>query len=92
MLIKLGVKIMSAKAILSSKGQVVIPKNMRNKLGLHSGSEFAISVKKKGVIELKPIAKNIKDFFGKGKRKSSLKDGSDIDELIMQAVIDNDRG
>lgn len=83
---------MNAKAVLSSKGQVVIPKNMRSELGLHSGSEFAISVRRKGVIELKPIAKSIKDFFGKGKRKSSCQSSSDIDELIMQAVIENDRG
>jgi len=82
---------MNAKAILSSKGQVVIPKNMRNQLGLHSGSEFAISVKKRGVIELKPIARNIKDFFGKGKSCSRLEITHDIDELIKQAVIENDK-
>lgn len=82
---------MNTKAILSSKGQVVIPKNMRNQLGLHSGSEFAISVKKRGVIELKPIARNIKDFFGKGKSASRLESTYDIDELIMQAVIENDK-
>lgn len=80
---------MNTKAILSSKGQVVIPKNMRNQLGLHSGSEFAISVKKRGVIELKPIARNIKDFFGQG--KFALESTYDIDELIMQAVIENDK-
>ncbi len=83
---------MNAKAILSSKGQVVIPKNMRNQLGLHSGSEFAISVKKRGVIELKPIARNIKDFFGKGESCASLNSTPpDIDELITQAVIENDK-
>lgn len=82
---------MNAKAILSSKGQVVIPKNMRNQLGLHSGSEFAISVKKRGVIELKPIARNIKDFFGKGKSCSGLESTHDIDDLITQAVIENDK-
>lgn len=82
---------MNAKAILSSKGQVVIPKNMRNQLGLHSGSEFAISVKKRGVIELKPIARNIKDFFGKGKSCASSEGAHDIDELITQAVIENDK-
>lgn len=57
---------MSTKAILSSKGQVVIPKDMRSKLGLHSGTEFTISVKKKGIIELKPMSRSVKDFLLKG--------------------------
>lgn len=84
---------MSAKAILSSKGQVVIPKSLREKLGLHSGIEFAIGIKKKGVIELKPVRRNLQDFFGRGKRNKTSKSpvGEDIDKLIAKAVIENDR-
>ena len=81
---------MSVKAILSSKGQVVIPKILRKQLGLHLGSEFIVCVKKKGIIELKPVSKTINNFFGKGK-SSIIEKRSDIDDLIAKAVIENDR-
>ena len=38
---------MSAKAILSSKGQLVIPKNFRKKMGLHFGSELVLQLTNK---------------------------------------------
>ncbi len=46
----------SARVVISSK-QVVIPKYIRNKLGLHSGSELIINYKKNETLELLPIKK-----------------------------------
>ena len=86
--------IMGAKAILSSKGQVVIPKAMRDKLGLHSGIELTIGVKKEsGIIELKPVRRKLQDFFGMGKLNKQAKANKkeDVDELIAKAVTENDR-
>ena len=37
--------VMHAKTILSSKGQLIIPKFLRSKLGLHLGSEIMIELK-----------------------------------------------
>ena len=81
---------MTAKAVLSSKGQVVIPKKMREKLGLHSGYEFAIGINSQSTIELKPIKRNLKDFFSIGKKLNVKKITEDVDELISQAIIEND--
>ncbi|AAL03139.1 AbrB/MazE/SpoVT family DNA-binding domain-containing protein [Rickettsia conorii] len=79
----------SARVVISSK-QVVIPKYIRNKLGLHSGSELIINYKKNETLELLPINKDIYSFFGKGKHKA--KNGPvDVDEAISIAVIENDR-
>ena len=84
---------MNAKAILSSKGQVVIPKYLREKLGLHSGSEFTIGIRKKGIIELNPVRKNLKSFFGMCKQTATGKEvvSENIDDLIAKAVLENDR-
>ena len=80
----------SARVVISSKGQVVIPKYIRNKLSLHSGSELIINYKKNETLELLPIKKAIDIFFGKGKHKA--KNGPvDVDEAISIAVIENDR-
>ncbi len=77
------------KTIMSSKGQIVIPKIYRNQLGLHTGMELTVNIRNKEIIELKPVARNIQNFFALGKDASANK--CEIDELISEAVIDNDR-
>ena len=84
---------MNAKAILSSKGQLVIPKTLRTKLGLHSGSELIIALKNNSSLEIYPIKKDITKFFGLGKRriKNKVMSIEDIDNAIAKAVTQNDR-
>lgn len=77
------------KTTMSSKGQIVIPRICRNQLGLHTGMELTINIRSRGVIELKPIKRDIQDFFSLGKDANTNK--CNIDELIAEAVIDNDR-
>ena len=85
--------VMHAKTILSSKGQLIIPKFLRSKLGLHLGSEIMIELKQNDTLELRPMRKDIKNFFGLGKNKTKTKIMSieDMDEAICKAVTDNDR-
>jgi AbrB family looped-hinge helix DNA binding protein len=83
---------MNAKGILSSKGQLIIPKPLRSKLGLHSGSEIAIELKRNNIIELRPLRKGINRFFGLGKNKfDKAMSIEEMDMAISKAVIDNDR-
>jgi AbrB family looped-hinge helix DNA binding protein len=84
---------MHTRITVSSKGQVIIPRAIRNKLGLHLGSELALHLRKDRVLELQPVERNLKDFFGKGKshighEKLSV---SDIDQAIAASVSQNDR-
>lgn len=84
---------MNAKAILSSKGQLVIPKNLRKKMGLHFGSELTLELKNNNTLEVTPITQNISKFFGMGKSKinQQIMSIDDIDKAISRAVIKNDR-
>ena len=52
-------------AILTSKGQVTIPKQVRDSLQLHTGDkvEFVITEKREAL--LRPITKKVDDVFGR---------------------------
>ena len=83
---------MDAKTVVSAKGQVVIPKLVRDTMGLHSGSEFIIHLREDNVLEFKQVKKNLADFFGMGarRRERSLKTMPvNVDEAIAEAVTDN---
>jgi len=75
---------------MSSKGQVVIPENIRKKLNLKAGSRFVV-VGEKDVVILKNIAPPSLDEFGdliaearkKGKQAGIRK--SDISDAISKA-------
>ena len=58
---------------MSSKGQVVIPEDVRNSLGLQTGTQFVV-IGEKGVVILKTIAKpDMSEFdriMGQADRKS----------------------
>jgi AbrB family looped-hinge helix DNA binding protein len=78
---------MRQKAIVSSKGQVVIPRSVREKLGIHAGNELIFKIRLDGVLEIKPQARSIDMFFGRCKRKNEKTMSiEDMDAAIMQAV------
>ncbi len=82
---------MEGKTVVSSRGQVVIPKSIREAIGLHSGSELFLLVRKDHVLELTPIHRDIREFFGKGSarvkgKKMSIKD---IDTAIAEAISES---
>lgn len=79
---------MDARTIVSSRGQIVIPKYMRETLGLHYGSELILNLREGKVLEVHPVQKNICEFFGKGKSKAGMMSLSDIDAAITQAIDD----
>ena len=84
---------MENKTVVSSRGQVVIPKLIRDTLGIHSGSELLISVRKDHVLELTPVHQDISAFFGKGSARVSGEKMSikDIDVAIARAVTEENK-
>ncbi len=74
----------ASKIIVSSRGQFVIPKEIRDAVGIHGGSEILVRTREDGVIELKPVKKNVGDLF----KVTQLWKGPalDVDEAIAEAV------
>lgn len=80
-------RIAGDKVIVSSKGQIVIPKALRIKLGIHAGNELLFTVRFNGVIEITPIKRSIEMLFGCCKRDhESPMSVQEMDEAIMKAV------
>lgn len=52
-----------AIATLTTKGQVTIPKEIRDSLHLHTGDRIAIVVNDKGEAVIKPISLKVDDVF-----------------------------
>ena len=66
-----------ALATLTTKGQVTIPKEIRESLKLHTGDKIEIIVTDKREAIIRPISKKVDDIFCKlhkpGKKAVSLK-------------------
>lgn len=48
---------------MSAKGQIVVPKNIRDQHGFRNGSAFAVRQTKSGVLVLKPVQSTGKRGF-----------------------------
>lgn len=82
---------MNFETVLSSKGQMIIPKKIRSILGLHTGSKLILKLEDNN-LQVVPIKKDISSFFGMGKKEGiQFKTIEDIDKSIEQAVIENDK-
>jgi AbrB family looped-hinge helix DNA binding protein len=82
---------MNFKTVLSSKGQMIIPKKIRSILGLHTGSKLILKLEDNN-LQVVPIKKDISSFFGMGKKKGiQFETIEDINKSIEQAVIENDK-
>lgn len=78
----------SSRTTLSSRGQVVIPAEVRAVLGLKTGLNIDVVAREDGVIELRPRKRKIGELF-KIFETDSTPTMSDED-AIMQAVLESD--
>ena len=53
-----------ALAKITTKGQVTIPKNIRESLHLHTGDKIEIFLNDQGEAIIRPISKKVDDMFG----------------------------
>lgn len=82
---------MTFETVLSSKGQMIIPKKLRSILGLHTGSKLMLKVDNNH-LEVIPVKKDISCLFGMGKKEGvEFKTIEDIDKAIEESVIQNDK-
>ena len=76
-----------ATATLTTKGQVTIPKNIRDALKLHTGDKIEIIVTKEGEAVIRPIAKRVDDVFCKLKKPDQkVATLDDMDKAIRKRM------
>ncbi|BBO76403.1 AbrB family transcriptional regulator [Desulfosarcina widdelii] len=67
-----------ALATITTKGQVTIPKTVRDSLQLHSGDKIEIILTKDREAVIRPVSKKVDDIFGKlhkpGRKTMSLEE------------------
>ena len=76
-----------ALATLTNKGQVTIPKAIRESLGLHSGDKLEFVIVESGKAYIRPVTKKVDDVFGRlhkpGRKPVSVEE---MDEKIRQKM------
>jgi AbrB family looped-hinge helix DNA binding protein len=55
---------MMAGSTLTTKGQVTIPKAVRDALGVHAGDRVSFVVREDGVVELRPETVDLRGMYG----------------------------
>lgn len=72
---------------LTSKGQVTIPKVVRDTLRLHTGDRLEFVVMQNGDVFIRPVTKKVDDVFGKlhkpGREPVSIED---MDSAIRHRI------
>jgi len=80
-------KISMALATLTNKGQITIPKTVRESLGLHSGDKLEFVIAESGKAYIRPVTKKVDDVFGRlhkpGRKPVSVEE---MDEKIKQKM------
>jgi AbrB family looped-hinge helix DNA binding protein len=82
---------MNIETVLSTRGQMIIPKKIRELMGLHTGSKLLLKLVNNN-LQVVPLKNDISKFFGMGKRiGEKTMSITDIDDCIIKAVVNNDR-
>lgn len=76
-----------AIAKITTKGQVTIPKNIRESLHLHTGDKIEIVINNQGEAVIRPISKKVDDMFGILKRpKQKVVSVEEMNEAIKNRI------
>ena len=73
-----------ALATMTTKGQVTIPKSIRETLHLHSGDKIEIVVSKTGEAVIRPIVAKVDDMFGKLKTDRKSVSVEEMDNILKK--------
>jgi AbrB family looped-hinge helix DNA binding protein len=79
--------------MMSSKGQIAIPKEFRLATGLEVGTRIMLLCHDDGSMELRPIKHTPAELFGIAKqfvKSNALQNASARDKKIMQQVLQED--
>ena len=69
---------------LTSKGQLTLPKDVRNRLNLHSGDKLEVFPQEDGTILLQPATVDISELYGLLPRPNRTVSLEEMDAAIQQ--------
>jgi len=81
-----------AIATMTSKGQVTIPRQIRDELHLRTGDRLDFRIEENGTLRLLPVSKKVSEVFGAFSHKAPETPVSDaeIKKRLRQAFRDRD--
>lgn len=77
-----------ARATLTSKGQITLPKEVRDQLGLRPGVKFECFVDRDGQVVLVPLTVKLEDLIGILPHSGPPKTVEEINEGIVRAAVE----
>ena len=73
-------------ATIKKEGQITIPKEVREALGLHAGHRVAFRLREDGVVEMRPDTVDLMSLFGIVKPSVKGVTLADMDEAIRRGA------
>jgi antitoxin PrlF len=73
-----------ALATITSKGQVTIPQEVREKLGLRAGDQLEFEVPPDGTLKVTPVSRKIDQVYGMLSSKSRSRKALSIKEIDVR--------
>jgi AbrB family looped-hinge helix DNA binding protein len=78
---------MMSTATLTTKGQITIPKEIRERLMLRTGDKLDFTLTEAGDVLLKPVTRHVDEVFGRlGKPGQPALTPADMDIAIQQRM------
>ncbi len=77
-----------ARTTLTSKGQITLPKGIREQLGLKAGVKFDCHVDRDGYVVLVPLTVKLEDLIGILPYPGPPKTVEEINQAIVQAAVE----
>lgn len=75
-----------AVSTITSKGQITIPKRVRERLRLRAGDKLDFRVEDDGTVTVRPISRKVSEVFGALRERTSRKYAtSEIDKRLRGA-------
>lgn len=76
-------------ATLTTKGQITIPKDIRQRLLLQTGDKVDFTVTESGEVLLKPVTRHVDEVFGRlGKSGQATLSPEDMNAAIRQRLAE----
>ena len=75
------------QATITSKGQVTLPKPIRDRLDLKAGDRIAFALEDEGTLRVTPITGSVMELAGMLPRPAVPLSQDEMDEVVAQAAI-----